>query len=77
VLDRVVFNDLTLHSVFAKSRLTKVRQRRLPLGRRCAQCVRNNKTRSELSVHQDGGRPRTGIPKILEAETIIAETSMP
>jgi hypothetical protein len=26
-----------------------------------------------LSVHQDGGRPRTGIPEILETEAIIAK----
>jgi hypothetical protein len=30
-----------------------------------------------LSVHQDGGRPSTGIVEALEAEAIITEISMP
>jgi hypothetical protein len=30
-----------------------------------------------MSVQQDGGRPRTGISEILETGTIIIEISMP
>jgi hypothetical protein len=35
--------------------------------------VRNNKTSSNLNVHQEGGRPSTGILEILETAASIAE----
>jgi hypothetical protein len=34
------------------------------------------KQAANLSVQQDGARPKTGIPEMLEKEAIIAEISM-
>jgi hypothetical protein len=66
----MVYTDFTLCSVFtAKSGIGEVC--RLAVVVRSA--VRNNKQAVKLSVHQDGGCPRTGILEILETVTIIAE----
>jgi hypothetical protein len=43
----------------------------------CAALCETTKQAVDLRVHQDGGRPSTGIPEILEIEAIIAEISMP
>jgi hypothetical protein len=74
VLDRVVFTDLTLHSVIAPT----------PVWRKCVRggchpdavvlsAVRNNKT----SCESECTRHRTGISDILETEAVIAEISLP
>jgi hypothetical protein len=39
----------------------------------CALLCETSKPGVNLSVHQDGGRPNTGIPEILETEASIAE----
>jgi hypothetical protein len=62
VLDRVVFKDLTLHSVFTP---TPVWRKCVREGCRPAAVVRSvcqtTKQNVNVSVQQDGGRPRTGI----------------
>jgi hypothetical protein len=45
--------------------------------RLCAVLYKTTKQAVNLSVHEDGGRPRTGISEILETEAIITEISMP
>jgi hypothetical protein len=70
--------DLTLHSVFTP---TPVWRKCITEGCRpativCSVCE-TTKQEVNLSVHQDGGRPRIGIPEILETEAIIAEISIP
>jgi hypothetical protein len=78
VLNRVDFTDITLRSVFtANCHLAKVVSVKLADRPRLYAVLYNNKTRDDLSVHQDGGRPSTGLPKILETEVITDEFSMP
>jgi radical SAM superfamily enzyme with C-terminal helix-hairpin-helix motif len=78
VLGKVVSTDVILRNVFtANSRLAKVVSVKFaaqPL--LCAVLCETAKKAVKLSVHQDGGRPRTGIPEILETEAIVAEISV-
>jgi hypothetical protein len=77
-VEGVVFTDLTLHGVFSPTP-----DWRNYGGEGChpAAVLRSlsEETKHELNltVHQDGGLPRAGIPEILETEFIIAEISMP
>jgi hypothetical protein len=67
VLDRGVFTDFTLRSVFtANFRLAKVMM-----------LCETTKQVEELSEHQVGGRPRSGILEIPETGAIIDEITMP
>jgi hypothetical protein len=75
VLDRVVYTDLTLHSVFmANSHLTKVVlvkfAGQLQL---CAVLCETREQVVSLRAHQDGGRPSSRILEILETEAKITE----
>jgi hypothetical protein len=72
MLDRGVFMDCTLHGVFtANSRLAKVMSVKFATWLRVCE---TSKQTVNLSVHQDGGHPITGIPEILDTETSIAES---
>jgi hypothetical protein len=84
MLDRVVFTDFTLCSVFtANSRLAKVVTAKFAAWQRvcAALCVwgggaKTNKQALNLSVHQDGGRPSIWIPEILDTDAGNAERSV-
>jgi hypothetical protein len=75
LLDRVAFMDFTLRSVFtANSRLAEVVLVKFAARPRvCAVLDETSEQAVDLSVHQDGGRPSTGIPEILDTETSIVE----
>jgi hypothetical protein len=77
VLARVVFTDLTLHNVITP---THVWRKCVWVGTRPAAVVRSARETTKqvvnLSVHQDGGCHRPGIPEILETEANIAEILM-
>jgi hypothetical protein len=77
MLDKVVFTDLTVHNVFKPTPVWRNASEKVAA--RPQFCVVCAKQQNEVnqSVHQDGGRPITGIPEILETEAIIAEISMP
>jgi hypothetical protein len=63
MLDRVVYTDFTLHSVFTvNSHLTKVVSVKFASQLRlCAVLCETTKQMVNLNVHQDGGRPNAGI----------------
>jgi hypothetical protein len=70
-----VFADFALDSVFtANSHLAKVVSVKFAdRPRVCAVLYDTSKQAVNLSVHQDGGRPSTGIPEILKTVARIAE----
>jgi hypothetical protein len=74
VLDRARFTNHTLRSVLtANSRLVE----RSPARKRvCAVVYIISKQRMNLSVHQDGGRPITGIAEILGTESSTANLNV-
>jgi hypothetical protein len=58
----------------ANSRLAKVVSVKFPSWPRvCAVLCESSKEAVNLSVHQDGGRPSTGIPEILDTEVSVDE----
>jgi hypothetical protein len=70
VLDRVVFTDFILVSVYvANSRLAKVKTAKFA-------AQQTNKQAVNLSVHQDDGRPCTWNPEIPDKDVDIAEFSV-
>jgi hypothetical protein len=75
LLERVVYTDFTLRSVFmANSRLAKlVSGKFVARPPECSVLCETAKQAVNLSVHQDGGCPRTGIPEILGTGDISAE----
>jgi hypothetical protein len=74
VLDREHFTDFTLRPVFtAKSRSAKVLVKFAARLRVCTVLCETSEQAVNLSVQQDGGRPSTGIPEMLETEASIAE----
>jgi hypothetical protein len=78
VLDKVVFTDLTLHSVITSTAVCETASEKVAARpRSCAVLCETTKQAVNLCMHQDGGRHRTSIPEILESGAIIAEISMP
>jgi hypothetical protein len=75
---KVVFTDFSLRDGFtANSRLAKVVWVKFtdqPWV--CAVLCKTSKQAVNLSAHQDGGRPSTGNPKILDTEPNVAEINV-
>jgi hypothetical protein len=69
-LDRMVFTDVTLCSVFtANSRLATVVSVKFAAQTRvCTVLCKTPKQAVNLSVHQDGTHPSTGIREILDVK---------
>jgi hypothetical protein len=66
--------DFTLHNVFtANSCLAEVLVKFAAQPQVCVMLCATTKQAVNLSVHQDGRRPSTGIPEILDTETSIIE----
>jgi hypothetical protein len=78
VLDREGFTDFGLRNEFtANSRLAKVvAVKFFARPRLCAVLCQTIKQAMNLKVHEDSGRPGTGIPEILETKVSIAEFSV-
>jgi hypothetical protein len=76
VLDRVAITDFILLSVFTpNSCLAKVVSVKFAArSRMCAVMCETTKQAVNLSVHQDGGRPSTGIPEILAQKLTLLKS---
>jgi hypothetical protein len=75
VLDKVVFTDITLRNVFtSNSSLAKEVSVKFATWQQvCVVLGETSKQAVNLSVHQDGGHPSTGILEILDIEAGTAE----
>jgi hypothetical protein len=68
------FTDFILRNVFtANSPLAGMSVKFAGRPRLCAVLCETPKQAVNLKVHQDGGRPSTGIPEILDIEASTAE----
>jgi hypothetical protein len=78
VLDRAVFTDFNLRSEFtANSRSLKMVLMKFTARPHLCAIMCEKKQAVNLGVHQDGGRPRSRIPEILETEAMIADERFP